>query len=249
MSEIYDEIGRGYTGRRMSDPRISAAIQSKLRGARSVLNIGAGTGSYESEDTPVIAVEPSRTMIAQRPENSAPVVQAVAEALPFSTAQFDLALGVLTLHHWQDWKQGLREAARVSGGNVLLLSWLGFRQHFWLTDYFPEIISLDRGRFPAREDYEDILGLCEVTPLPIPHDCQDGFLCAYWRRPEAYLDPLVRNSISTFSAIQNPEPALQKLESDIQSGAWSQKYGALLELDACDLGYCLLQFPVSEENS
>lgn len=176
-------------------------------------------------------------MSAQRAEHAAPAVQAVAEALPFADTTFDVAMGVLTVHHWTDWEQGLKEAARVAGGNVLLLTWVGFRQDFWLADYFPEIARLDKPGFPAIEEYQSVLGPIESTVVPIPHDCTDGFMCAYWRRPEAYLDPGVRSGISTFSMMQDPTPALKRLEHDLASGKWREQYGDLLSLDSFDYGY------------
>ena len=153
----------------------------------------------------------------------------------------DLAMGILTLHHWTDWKRGLAEAARVSGGNVLLLTWFGFRQHFWLTDYFPEIATLDNARFPPLSEYEEVIGELDVINVPIPHDCTDGFMCSYWRRPEAYLDTGVRNSISTFSLITDLELGLGRLKLDLESGLWVEKYGELLSLDSYDHGYRLVR--------
>jgi SAM-dependent methyltransferase len=241
MESVYDKIGCNYRSTRSADPRISCAVRSQFGAARTVLNIGAGAGSYEPDDIHVVAVEPSLVMIAQRPSGSAPVIQAVAEQLPFADNSFDLSLGVLTLHHWSNWELGLEEAVRVAGGNVLLLTWLGFRQHFWLTDYFPQIAELDSTIFPALAEYERILGDLTVTPVPIPHDCIDGFLYAYWRRPEAYLDPRLRNSISSFSVISNQESALTQLESDLDSGRWKEKYGEILEMDSYDHGYRLLR--------
>ena len=159
------------------------------------------------------------------------------EALPFADDSFDLTMGILTLHHWQDWRQGLREAMRVSGGEVLLLTWFGFRENFWLSDYFPGAADYDNSRFPDKESYEDVLGEIEVHTVPIPHDCRDGFMCAYWRRPEAYLDPAVRAGISTFPKLENVEVGVKKLQHDLDSGRWQGKYGALLEEDAYDFGY------------
>ena len=203
--------------------------------------MGAGTGSYEPAELEVVALEPSSVMIAQRPEGACPAVQGTVENLPFADNTFDLTMGVLTMHHWSDWERGLREAARVAGGNVLLLTWIGFRQHFWLSDYFPQVTDLDNARFPPLEAYEKVLGALTVTPVPIPHDCIDGFMCAYWRRPEAYLDPLVRNGISTFSMIPDQAPGLKRLENDLANGRWKEKYGELLELDSFDHGYRLVR--------
>ena len=237
----YDTIGKRYTSQRRTDPRIYAAIREAIGNASHIVNIGAGTGSYEPPELDVVSVEPSLTMIAQRPEEAAPVVQAVAEALPFEKNSFDLALGVLTMHHWTDWRRGLAEAARVAGGSVLLFTWFGDRRRFWLTDYFPEIIELDNARFPTPSEYEQILGEVEITAVPIPHDCSDGFMYSYWRRPEAYLDRGVRNSISTFSEINELSRGLAQLEADLLSGRWMENYGELMEMDACDHGYRLVK--------
>jgi len=237
MAAVYDRIGKGYVNKRTADPRIFSVIHTQLGDSATVLNIGAGTGSYEPDELEVVALEPSMTMISQRPGSAAPAVQGVAENLPFADKSFDLAMGVLTLHHWSDWQRGLKEAVRVSGGNVLLLTWFGDLQHFWLADYFPEIATLDRDQFPPLEAYERLLGGLSVSIVPIPHDCTDGFMCSYWRRPEAYLDPEVRNSISTFSSIADPEPALAQLKTDLDSGRWEEKYGYLLEMDTYDPGY------------
>jgi SAM-dependent methyltransferase len=240
MKTVYDEIGKGYIGKRSADPSIYAAVRSQIGASKNIVNVGAGTGSYEPVELNVVAVEPSMTMISQRPSNAAPVIQAFAENLPFQDNCFDLSMAILTLHHWSDWKRGLSEAARVSGGNVLLLTWFGFRQNFWLTDYFPEIAKLDSSRFPRLKEYEQILGEVSVTKLPIPHDCTDGFMCAYWRRPAAYLDPRVRNSISTFSMISNQKRGLASLKYDLSSGKWNEKYGDLLESESYDYGYRLV---------
>lgn len=241
MDAIYDKIGSNYLTSRSSDPRVFHALRSQFGGARVIVNLGAGSGSYEPDDLDVVAIEPSKVMISQRSAASPPVIQAIVEKLPFADSSFDLAMGVLTLHHWSDWRLGLAEAARVSGGNVLLLTWFGSLKNFWLADYFPEIVQLDEGKFPTVEEYESVLGHLSVTTVPIPHDCRDGFLCAYWRRPEAYLDPKVRNGISTFSMIPDPEPALQRLESDLASGRWEEKHGHLLALDNFDYGYKIVR--------
>ena len=241
MDAVYDTIGKRYTSKRQTDPRIYQQLREAIGDARRILNAGAGTGSYEPPELEVVALEPSSTMLAQRAPDAAPAVQGRVEQLPFPDNSFDLAMGVLTLHHWSDQQRGLEELARVASGNVMLLTWFAVRDSFWLTDYFPAIIHLDRGNFPDLAFYESVLGPVEVTDIPIPHDCQDGFLCAYWRRPEAYLDPEVRNAISTFSMMRNEAVGLEKLAGDLQSGAWEAKYGELLTMDSCDFGYRLLR--------
>jgi SAM-dependent methyltransferase len=236
----YDIIGQTYAGRRRPDPRIAGLITTALGDASTLVNVGAGTGSYEPADRTVIAVEPSRVMIAQRPVGSAPVVQGCAERLPFADHQFDAALAVLTVHHWTDQRQGLAEMRRVSHRQVVL-TWDPDHPKFWLVqDYFPEILETDRHIFPPLARYSDIFGGVEVREVPIPHDCLDGFLGAYWRRPDAYLDPEVRASISSFAHLQDLAPRLERLRSELQDGRWQSKNADLLGLEAYDLGYRLV---------
>lgn len=237
MDPIYDRIGIGYATRRRPDPRIAEALHAHLRGAESVVNVGAGTGSYEPDWCTVTAVEPSSEMISQRPEGAAPVVQARAENLPFEDDLFDAGLAVLTVHHWSDAAAGLRELRRVVRGPVVILTYDPRVASFWLLDYMPALGTLDIGQMPQWPVYEAALGPVDTQPLPIPRDCVDGFLCAYWQRPEAYLDPEVRRSISSFAKIGDQTEALAQLEADIESGAWARKYARFLEMDACDFGY------------
>ena len=238
----YDTIGKGYNARRRADPRIAARIVSALGGGESVLNIGAGTGSYEPSDREVFALEPSGMMISQREEGAAPVVQGMAEQLPFPDNSFDAAMGVLTLHHWTDWQAGLREAMRVARQRVIMFSWVGYVNNFWLTDYFPEIGPISSEGFPAQEDIATVMGEFECATVPVPYDCQDGFLCSYWRRPAAYLDPMVRQAISTFARIDDQEPSLARLATDLKTGVWAQKYANLLDAQDMDYGYRLMTF-------
>jgi SAM-dependent methyltransferase len=244
MATLYDNIGHTYSSRRQSDPRIARAIEDAIGGCVSVLNVGAGAGSYEPSSRTVVAVEPSRTMIAQRPPGSAPVVQACAEALPFRDASFDAVLGILTVHHWKDQAKGFSECARVARSRVIFLTNdFDVCARFWLFDYIPELLLADRPIFPSRERFAEAFGSIEIAPVSIPADCRDGFLCAYWKRPRAYLDPLVRAGISTFSKIGNIDSQLARLEKDIESGVWDERYAGLRHLDTLDLGYRLLVAP------
>jgi SAM-dependent methyltransferase len=241
MSHLYDTIGVGYRALRRPDPRIAAAIVEALGPARTVVNVGAGAGSYEPADRRVVAVEPSREMIRQRPGDAAPVVQASATALPFRTGVFDAALAVLTVHHWPDRAQGLAELRRVARARVVILTWEPGAAPFWLTeDYFPELVAADRGIFPTRAELARHLGPVELRPLPIPHDCVDGFLGAYWRRPRAYLDAAVRGAISTFSKLPDVKPGLDRLRRDLDDGAWARRHASLMARDTLDLGYRLV---------
>jgi SAM-dependent methyltransferase len=233
---LYDRIGTGYRDYRRPDPRVAALLSAALGGARRVINLGAGVGSYEPRDRPVVAVEPSRVMIAQRAAGSAPAVQAHAEALPFADDAFDCAMATLTIHHWASVEAGLREAARVAH-RVVVLTWVGFPRHFWLMDYFPEIASFDFELFPSLEQLAAWLGPLRVIDVPIPHDCSDGFLCAYWRRPAAYLDAGVRGAISTFARAADVSDGLARLRADLASGAWRARYGDLLGREEMDFGY------------
>lgn len=203
--------------------------------------IGAGAGSYEPSDRSVVAVEPSLTMIRQRRRGSARVVQASALELPFRDAAFAAALAILTVHHWPDRARGLAELGRVARGRAVIVTWDPATSGFWLVEeYFPEIVELDRPIFPTLEQLGRALGPIEVRTLPIPHDCVDGFLGAYWRRPRAYLDARVRSAISTFSKLRALEPGLTRLRRDLEDGAWERRHGDLLGRAELDLGYRLV---------
>jgi SAM-dependent methyltransferase len=240
VAQLYDRIGRGYGAYRRPDARVAAAIAAALGHALTVVNVGAGAGSYEPAVFRVVAVEPAAAMIAQRPAGAAPAVQASATDLPFRDAGFDAALAVLTVHHWPDRARGLAELARVAV-RVVLLTWDPATPYFWLTDeYFPEIWTLDRPIFPSVDELRRQLGPVEVRPVPVPHDCTDGFLGAYWRRPEAYLDPGVRGAISTFTKLTDAGPGLARLRRDLADGAWRRRHADLLDRQELDLGYRLV---------
>jgi SAM-dependent methyltransferase len=241
---VYDRIGTGYTGTRRPDPRIVAAIAGAIGDARTIVNVGAGAGAYEPPDRRVVAVEPSGTMIRQRPADAPPCIQAVAERLPFRDGAVDACLAVLTIHHWTDQAAGLAELRRVARRRVVILTWdPASHGTFWLTtEYFPEILEFDRPRFLSMAALAQSLAPLRVVPLPIPHDCQDGFLGAFWRRPEAYLDPAVRGAISTFVQLDPEQVQLgvERLADDLSSSRWAARHGALLEHESLDLGYQLI---------
>jgi SAM-dependent methyltransferase len=240
MTHDYDSIGVDYARQRQPDPRIAARIAAALGSARTILNVGAGAGSYEPADRAVTALEPAMTMIRQRPAMAAPVVQGVAEALPFADGSFDAAMAVLTVHHWTDPAQGLAEMRRVARGPIVILTYDPAFRGFWLADYIPELVTLDDARMPPMTLYAQALGPVTNTPVPIPHDCVDGFLCAWWRRPAAYLDPRVRAGMSSFARIGDVTPALRQLQADLESGDWARRHADLLTRDAIDLGYRLV---------
>jgi SAM-dependent methyltransferase len=241
-TDLYDRIGTTYRATRREEPRIAALVHAALGDARTVLNVGAGTGSYEPGDRDVLAVEPSAVMRAQRPPGSAPVIAAAAEALPFADGSFDATMAVLSDHHWTDRLQGLRELRRVARRRAVVFQWdPAAAWDFWLVrEYLPAFArDLDPGSFTR---VREALGATRVEPVPVPHDCADGFLMAYWRRPEAYLDPAVRANISVFALLDQAEVAagLARLREDLASGDWHRRHADLLALDAADLGYTLL---------
>lgn len=241
MIQLYDEIGGGYRNYRRSDPSIATAIIRALGDAETVVNVGAGTGSYEPTDRSVMAVEPSLAMIRQRRQGNAAVVQASATHLPFRYTAFAAGLAVLTVHHWPDRTHGLAELARVARRRLVIVTWDPAASGFWLVeDYFPTIAAIDRHIFPSIDEFRRTLGAIEVRPVLIPHDCTDGFLGAYWRRPSAYLDPGVRSAISTFSKIDAVNSGLTRLRGDIEDGTWEHRYGHLLSQSEIDLGYRLI---------
>jgi SAM-dependent methyltransferase len=239
MGAAYDILGLNYAELRKPDPRIAAIIESELGSTRSVLNVGAGTGSYEPSGRSVVAVEPSREMIRKRGPAAAKAIQASAENLPFADQSFDASMAVLTIHHWPDKEAGLREMRRVTRGRIVLLTFDPSHRP-WLTDYLPELAALDEAQMPTMADYERWLGSVEITPVPVPHDCTDGFLYAYWRGPAAYLDPHTRSGSSSFWAIRNAEAGLEKLSRDLGTGEWERRYAELLTLDEYDAGYRLV---------
>ena len=240
---VYDRIGRGYGCGRRADPRWAAAIREAIGEATSVLNVGAGTGSYEPTDVDVVAVEPSGVMIHQRTSDAAPVVQARAEALPFDDGSFDVAMAVLTVHHWSDWRQGIAELRRVADRQVLVVFDTEVTRRFWLVDdYLPEAAVLDDGRSPPIGDLRAALPRSVVLSLAVPADMRDGVLAAHWARPEAYLDPDVRANASTFRQLPAVvvNRAIASLRSDLEDGGWDRRYGRLRTGVSYDAGYRLV---------
>ncbi len=238
---VYDRIGVGYSRKRVPDPRIASRIHAALGDARTVCNLGAGAGSYEPGDRDVSAVEPSPAMISQRAAGN--TVRAVAEKLPFRDAAFDAAMGILTIHHWLDIEVGLAEMCRIAPRCVLFTFDPELQASLWLIrDYFPSVIEFENGRHPSIDRVAELIGADRVDPVPIAWDCSDGFQAAYWRRPERYLDAAVRASISTFAQRSEAElaPGLRALAEDLESGAWHDRNGDLLEREEMDFGYRLV---------
>ena len=243
-AQLYEAIGSAYPATRRTEPRIAARVWDALGDARTVLNVGAGTGSYEPPDRDVTAVEPSAVMRAQRRPGSAPCLAASAESLPFEDQSFDAAMAFSTVHHWHDPIAGLREMRRVARRVVVFThdaSEAGWRQRFWLIrDYLPEVAGLVAGR-PSVDRLAGAIG-ATVEPVLIPWDCADGFFEAFWRRPEQYLDDRVRRAVSVWTRV-GPEAerrAVDDLRDDLSSGAWADRNRELVALDAAELGLRLL---------
>jgi len=242
MSALYDSIGINYADLRKPDPRIAKTIEQALGAAQAILNVGAGTGSYEPAGRQVIAVEPSLEMIRKRRPSAARAIQASADHLPFDDKSFDASMAILTIHHWPDKEAGLREMRRVTRGPIVLLTFDPLHRP-WLTDYLPQLATLDEAQAPQMSDYGRWLGEVRISPVLVPHDCTDGFQYAYWRRPAAYLDARIRSGISSFWAIKDAEAGLSKLARDLESGEWQHRYSELLHLEDYDAGYRLVVSP------
>lgn len=239
----YDEIGRGYSSTRRADPRIAARVCDALADMTSTVSVGAGTGSYEPSCT-VMGVEPSAVMVAQRPPGAAPCVRGAAEALPLADGSVDAALAVLTVHHWSDVTRGIAEMRRVARRRVVILTWdQQVFDNFWLVrDYLPAAGDVSRGQANLMGNLLHHLRGARVKPVPVPHDCLDGFAAAFWRRPAAYLDPHVRAGISML-ALTEPTAltaGLRALEVDIHSGRWAREHPDLTEATEYDAGYRLI---------
>jgi hypothetical protein len=240
--QLYDTIGTTYTATRQTDPRIAARIWAALGDARTVVNVGAGTGSYEPPDREVTAVEPSAVMRAQRPAGAAPCVFGVADDLPFADGSFDAAMAVLTDQHWPDVIAGYREMRRVARRVVTYHFDFGrLEADFWLIrDYMPEHAQLTAGR-PTLDERAVAIG-ARLEPVPLPWDCCDGNFPDFWRRPEAYLDERVRRGSSVWHRVGPAVEArvVRELCADLESGRWAERNRDLLDLDEIDLGGRLL---------
>jgi len=241
MNAIYDTIGVTYAVTRCTDPHIASQLYPELQGATRIVNIGAGTGSYEPENVDLVAVEPSAKMIAQRKPGAYPVEQAYAEKLPFADKSFSHALTVLSMHHWENRPLAFQEINRVATEKFVAITWDPHAEPFLLTrDYFPAIYAMDQRIFPALDELREYFDEVRISPLPIPSDCQDGLLAAFWKRPNAYLSSTVRQSMSPFAKVKNLAEGLRRLEEDLASGAWATKNHAILHLLSLDVGYRII---------
>ncbi len=241
----YDHIGLSYSKVRRADPRFEAAIRRALGDAKLVLNIGAGAGSYEPHDREVIAVEPSPVMIAQRPADAAPAIQATAKSLPLGDKSVDATMGVFTMQHWDDVDRGLAEVLRVTRERIVFLTLdLDVTAEMWLCrDYLPEIIEHDRETFPTIPHLRDVLPGVQVETVLVPGDCTDGFCVALWSRPEAHLDPAVRRASSIWHLLAPSvvDSGLNRLRQDLENGEWDRRYGQLRTQAALDVGVRLVK--------
>jgi SAM-dependent methyltransferase len=240
----YESRGAGYAVQRRADPRIAARLHDALGEAATVVNVGAGAGSYEPSDRYVVAVEPSPAMRAQRPSRCAPAIDSSAESLPFDDDSFDAAMATITLHQWPDKARGLRELRRVARGPIVILT---FDPHalerFWLADYAPELIAAEKKRYPEIAWLTGLLGgSCEAHPIPVPSDCTDGFTEAYFGRPERLLEDDVRRAQSAWGFVERDTEtrAIALLREDLASGAWDAKYGELREQREFHGSLCLI---------
>jgi len=241
--QLYDSIGTTYSLTRRTEPRIAAQIWSALGDAETILNVGAGTGSYEPPDREVLAVEPSELMRSQRVRGAAPCLAGVAENLPFEDQSFDAAMAVCSVHHWKDPIAGLREMRRVARRVVVFLFDTSDPNLFWMTrDYLPEFAGVRGVRvLAALPRLADSIG-ARLDPVPIPWDCADGFFEAYWRRPEAYLSEDVRRGVSVWASVgpAAEQRAVKRLSDDLASGRWADLNRDIVDLDAAELGARLL---------
>jgi SAM-dependent methyltransferase len=226
----YDKLGQKYSGYRQTDPRIAEYVHRALGSAKTILNVGAGAGSYEPTDRYVVAVEPSAVMRSQRnANNKVPAIHAKADNLPFDDNSFDASMAMVTVHHWPDMDKGLKELRRVTKGPVIIMTFDPDElDNFWNANYFPELIEVEKARYPTIDFIKKSLGgTCEVIPVPIPLDCVDGFQEAFYGRPEAFLEKEVRRSQSAWGFLKEgvEEKLVNALKADLESGEWDKKYG------------------------
>ena len=246
MTARYDSIGHGYSRTRKEDPGFRERIHAALGDARTVVNVGAGAGSYEPRDRHVIAIEPSDVMAAQRPPEIAPAIRASAEALPLRDRSVDAAMAILTIHHWDRAREaGVRELRRVARGPVVIVTYdAEVSARMWLmAEYLTEVAELDLRIFPRLDQLTSWLGGdVAIEPLPIPRDTPDWMLGSFWAHPERVLDADSRAATSGFARM--PEAVVQRvvrdLSRDLADGTWDERHAALRKLHAFDAGLRLV---------
>ncbi len=241
----YDELGVNYSDFRRADPRIEARVWAALDDARSVVNVGAGTGSYEPRDGEVIAVEPSPLMIAKRPPGAAPALEGVAEALPLADDSVDAAMATLTIHHWSDLGAGLAEMRRVARKRIVLLTIDAEKNaEIWtLAEYFPEAMALEEEAMPSIASLEALLPGARIETVPVPSRCRDEFTSALWDRPELFLEPATLRASSLWHRLDPAvvERGQKRLRADLESGRWDECHGHLRALPELDIGLRLVR--------
>jgi SAM-dependent methyltransferase len=242
-SPVYDRIGRQYTANRRADPRWERVVAQQIGDAQRIVNVGAGTGSYEPAGREVVAVEPSTVMLEQRPPGAAPAVRAVGADLPVVDGWADLVMAILTVHHWSGWERGLTELCRVAPRRVVFAIDFEVHSQFWLLqEYLPEVLEHTLQCAPGADAVAEAIGATTSIDMPVYRDLQDGVLGAYWCRPEQYLDHQVRANNSG-TALAHPETTalgIARLEADLASGAWYERHADLMERESIDMGYRLL---------
>jgi SAM-dependent methyltransferase len=242
----YETLKVSYSGYRNTDPLIATQVLQALGGAQTLLNVGAGAGSYEPADRYVVSLEPSAAMRAQRVTlKRAPAIIGTSEAIPFDDAAFDASMAMVTIHHWKDIAAGLREMRRVTRGPIVLLTFDPERMtEFWINDYFPELIAAEKGRFPTMQQLREMLGgNVQINPVRIPFSCRDGFTEAYYGRPEAFLEEGVRRAQSCWSFLPAglEESLVARFGKTLASGAWDEKYGHLRVQKEASYSLCLVR--------
>ncbi len=234
----YAAIAPCYPSYRQPEPAIATQIEQALGTARTVLNVGAGAGSYEPTEREVTAVEPSASMRAQRPAHLTRAIDAVAEDLPFPEGHFDAGMATFTVHQWKDLRAGLSEMRRVVRGPIVILSCdPALVQRFWLNDYAPGVLAAEARRYPAAGRIGAALGGdLQSLPVLIPLHCRDGFNEAYYGRPERFLDDGARAANSAWSFVDEATAAayVTHLRRDLEDGAWDARYGMLRRQAALD---------------
>ncbi len=242
-SPVYDRIGRQYTANRRADPRWEAIVARQVGEARRIVNVGAGTGSYEPAGREVVAVEPSTVMLEQRAPGSAPAVRAVSADLPLVAGWADVVMAILTVHHWSDWERGLAELCRVAPRRVVFAIDFEVHSQFWLLqEYLPEVLARTLDCKPGADEIAEAIGATTCIDMPVYRDLHDGVLGAYWCRPEQYLDHQVRANNSG-TALAHPGTTalgIAQLEADLASGAWHERHADLATRESIDMGYRLL---------
>lgn len=234
----YSDAGLTYASVRQADPRLAARIHCALGPARTVLNVGAGTGNYEPVDRHVIALEPAAAMRAARSAALPPAINGSADAIPLDDCAVDAAMTVLSVHQWTSLREGLSEMRRVTRGPVVVVTFdPAALRGWWLNDYCPEVWDVEARRFPPLDSIADGLGgACRIEPVPVPADCTDGFAEAFFARPEAFLNPAVLRAQSAWGFVA-PEVIARfqgELRASLASGDWDRAHGHWRQRPALD---------------